>query len=50
MTTLWERFGIEAESFLYFFKMREVYRHLSNLADKIDLAANIIGHIIVKRV
>ncbi len=41
---------VKNEEFAYVFKMREVYRHLSNLADKIDLAANVIGHIIVKTV
>ena len=30
------------------FKTREIYRHLSNAADKADEAANIIGNIIVK--
>jgi len=29
-------------------KMREVYRHLSNAADRGDVAANIIGDIVVK--
>jgi uncharacterized protein Yka (UPF0111/DUF47 family) len=29
-------------------KMREVYRHLSNAADRGDEAANIIGDIVVK--
>jgi uncharacterized protein Yka (UPF0111/DUF47 family) len=28
--------------------MREIYHHLSNLADKIDYAADVIGHIVVK--
>jgi len=32
----------------YIFKMREIYRHLSNCADKGDLAADVIGHIIIK--
>ncbi|AYO30084.1 DUF47 family protein [Biomaibacter acetigenes] len=32
----------------YVLKMREIYRHLSNLADKSDTAADIIGHILVK--
>lgn len=41
---------VKEENVCFVFKMRDVYRHLSNLADKIDLAANIIGHIIVKRV
>lgn len=30
------------------FKMREIYRHLSNAADRGDEAANIIGDIVVK--
>ncbi len=30
-------------------KMREVYRHLSNAADRGDEAANVIGDIVVKR-
>ncbi len=30
-------------------KRREVYRHLSNAADRVDLAANIINRIIVKQ-
>lgn len=29
-------------------KLREIYRHLSNAADRGDEAANIIGDIIVK--
>jgi uncharacterized protein Yka (UPF0111/DUF47 family) len=29
-------------------KMREVYRHLSNAADRGDAAANIISDIVVK--
>lgn len=39
---------VRNENFSYVFRMREVYRHLSNLADKIDLTANVIHHIIVK--
>lgn len=30
-------------------KLREVYRHLSNAADRGDVAANVIGDIVVKR-
>jgi len=30
-------------------KLREVYRHLSNAADRGDEAANIIGDIVVKK-
>lgn len=41
---------VQHESFSYVFRMREVYRHLSNLADKIDMSANIIHNIIVKLV
>ncbi len=33
---------------IYMMKMREIYRHLSNAADRSDEAANIIGDIIVK--
>ena len=33
----------------YLIKMREVYRHLSNAADRVDLAANIINAIVVKK-
>ena len=33
---------------VYILKMREVYRHLSNAADRGDDAANIIGDIVVK--
>jgi predicted phosphate transport protein (TIGR00153 family) len=29
-------------------KMREIYRHLSNAADRVDEAANIVGNILVK--
>jgi len=29
-------------------KIREIYRHLSNAADRGDEAANIIGNILVK--
>jgi uncharacterized protein Yka (UPF0111/DUF47 family) len=30
-------------------KLREIYRHLSNAADRGDEAANIIGDIVVKQ-
>lgn len=33
----------------YLIKMREVYRHLSNAADRVDLAANVISAIVVKK-
>ena len=30
-------------------KLREIYRHLSNAADRGDVAANVIGDIVVKK-
>lgn len=39
---------LDNDDFKYIFKMREIYRHISNAADRGDEAANIIGHIIVK--
>jgi uncharacterized protein len=36
------------ENIKYVLKMREIYRHISNCADKGDLAADVIGHIIIK--
>ena len=36
------------EDVIYMLKMREVYRHLSNAADRGDEAANVIGDIVVK--
>lgn len=33
----------------YLIKVREVYRHLSNAADRVDLAANVINSVIVKK-
>lgn len=33
----------------YLIKIREVYRHLSNAADRVDLAANVITAIVVKK-
>ncbi|MCX5906103.1 MAG: hypothetical protein NTY64_02660 [Deltaproteobacteria bacterium] len=33
---------------IYMLKMREIYRHLSNAADRADEAANLIGDIVVK--
>jgi uncharacterized protein Yka (UPF0111/DUF47 family) len=41
---------VRNEDFSYVFRMREVYRHLSNMADKIDLTANMIHNILVKLV
>ena len=38
----------ELDDIKYVLKMREVYRHLSNCADKADLAADMIGHVVVK--
>jgi uncharacterized protein Yka (UPF0111/DUF47 family) len=38
----------ESDDIKYILKNRELYRHLSNAADKGDIAANIICHIIVK--
>ncbi|OFW75619.1 MAG: hypothetical protein A2201_01055 [Alicyclobacillus sp. RIFOXYA1_FULL_53_8] len=32
----------------YIFKVREVYRHLSNAADKLDEAADVMGSILIK--
>lgn len=37
-----------SEDVRYILKMREIYRHLSNAADRCDEAANIIGDILVK--
>lgn len=39
---------LNGDDFKYILKMREIYRHISNAADRSDEAANIIGHIIVK--
>lgn len=33
---------------IYILKMREIYRHLSNAADRADEAGNIIGDVVVK--
>jgi uncharacterized protein Yka (UPF0111/DUF47 family) len=38
----------EPERIVEMLKMREVYRHLSNAADRGDEAANIIGDVVVK--
>ncbi len=41
--------GVKAiEDVVNVLKMREVYRHLSNAADRGDVAANIIGDVVVK--
>lgn len=34
----------------YIIKMREMYRHLSNCADKIDQSADLICHILMKEI
>jgi uncharacterized protein Yka (UPF0111/DUF47 family) len=38
----------DVEHIVQMLKLREVYRHLSNAADRGDEAANIIGDIVVK--
>jgi predicted phosphate transport protein (TIGR00153 family) len=38
------------EDFHYIFKMREVYRHISNSADRISEAADLIANILIKEV
>ena len=40
--------GASTEGVIHVLKMREIYRHLSNAADRGDEAANIIGDIVVK--
>jgi hypothetical protein len=39
---------MEYDDILYVIKLREVYRHLSNCADRVDNAGNIIVDIVVK--
>ena len=39
---------LDKDDFKYILKMREIYRHMSNAADRGDEAANVIGHIIIK--
>ena len=39
---------VKRDDIAYMFKMREIYRHLSNSADRGDEAANIISDIVVK--
>lgn len=34
----------------YILKMREIYRHLNNCADKIDSSADVIEHVLVKMI
>lgn len=41
---------LKGDDIKYIFKMREIYRHLSNCADRIDLAGDILGHILVKMI
>lgn len=41
---------VQQEDFCFVLKMREVYRHISNLADRIDTAANTIANIVVKAI
>ncbi|HLD30393.1 MAG TPA: DUF47 family protein, partial [bacterium] len=38
------------DDFQYIFRHREIYRHLSNAADKVDLAADILSDIIIKSI
>ncbi|MEK6645306.1 MAG: DUF47 family protein [Candidatus Firestonebacteria bacterium] len=38
----------KGKDIIYMLKMREIYRHLSNAADRCDEAANIISDIVVK--
>ncbi|BAL81399.1 DUF47 domain-containing protein [Caldisericum exile] len=38
------------DNFHYIFKMREVYRHISNSADRISEAADLIANILIKEV
>ncbi len=40
----------DVDDLLNILKLREVYRHLSNAADRGDEAANVIGDIVVKKV
>jgi uncharacterized protein Yka (UPF0111/DUF47 family) len=39
----------DIEQVVEMFKLREIYRHLSNAADRGDAAANAIGDIVVKK-
>ncbi|UOF90678.1 DUF47 family protein [Fodinisporobacter ferrooxydans] len=38
----------ELDDYKYVMKIREIYRHLSNAADRVDEAADIIGTILIK--
>jgi len=37
------------EKIVQILKLREIYRHMSNAADRGDEAANVIGDIVVKK-
>lgn len=39
---------LESDDFKYIIKMREIYRHLSNCADRIDQTSDLICHILMK--
>ncbi|SHE46327.1 hypothetical protein SAMN02746089_00269 [Caldanaerobius fijiensis DSM 17918] len=41
---------LKEDDIKYILKMREIYRHLSNCADKISLAGDILGHILIKMI
>lgn len=41
---------LKGDDIKYILKMREIYRHLSNCADKISLAGDILGHILIKMI
>ena len=43
------RMPLDVDHIVEMLKLREVYRHLSNAADRGDAAANVIGDIVVKR-
>ena len=40
----------DLEGMVEILKLREIYRHLSNAADRGDEAANVIGDIVVKKI
>lgn len=41
---------LTSEDIKYIIKMREIYRHLSNCADRIDQASDLICHILMKEI
>ncbi|MDR1193546.1 MAG: DUF47 family protein [Peptococcaceae bacterium] len=41
---------LKEEDFRYILMMREVYRHISNLADRVDHAANYVKRIVLKTI